>query len=67
MEIKKEKLVIKLSEEEKEAIKIIQGMGDYIYNNGYCRSKDCKDCPFNKWCGNTDIINEIEDFLNNDE
>ena len=66
MEIKKEKLVIKLSEEETEAIKTIQSMANYIYDNGYCRSKDCQNCPFDKWCGNNDIINEIEDFLNED-
>ena len=67
MEIKKEKLVIKLSEEEKEAVKILQDMGNYIYNHNYCKNKGCEHCPLEKMCGSEDFVENLESFLNNDE
>jgi hypothetical protein len=66
VEVVKEKIKLKLTEKEKEALQIVSGMGDYIYDNNYCHHKSCSDCPLEKICGKDNIIKELEDFLNDE-
>lgn len=66
MEIKKEKITVKLTEKEKEAIEIVKGMGDYIYDNDFCVNKPCCECPLEHFCNSEDIVEDLEEFLNED-